>query len=141
MFKRHCVVKYVDSLGVEHAGKVEVVCTDWTRVSGRADSLTPSLLELITIQPPKNRVLRACVIYQVVCDTNTRTEAPRMAEHSQEDASRARKIVQRCLDREAESLELEQDLAVSDVESDRYAFLSEQINSVAYCCRTSRWRA
>ena len=44
MFKRNCVVKYVDSFGVEHAAKVEaeslfellsVVSTDWIQVSGQ----------------------------------------------------------------------------------------------------------
>lgn len=66
-------------------------------------------------------VLRWWVVY----GTNGPTEAPRMPEYSQEDANRARNIVQRCLNREAESLKLEQDLAVSDVESDTYAFLSD----------------
>ena len=48
-----------------------------------------------------------------------------MPEYSQHDANRAKNIAQRCHDRKAETLELEQDLGVSELESDTYAFLSD----------------
>lgn len=45
-----------------------------------------------------------------------------MAEYSRDDARYARQVVERCLDREAEDLQIEQDLVVVDIESDANAF-------------------
>lgn len=48
-----------------------------------------------------------------------------MADYSREDAAYASRIVERLLNNEAEGLELESDLAVSDVESDAGTFSDE----------------
>jgi hypothetical protein len=48
-----------------------------------------------------------------------------MAEYSRQDAEYAAKIMERLLDHQAEGLELESGVAISDVESDVNSFLDE----------------